>query len=174
MHKSRRKEITDPLIRIYDGLADNFQMVTTLFFASPIIALMILYILDFTFVTKFILFVLFLSILALLYSLHILVWIMKRDTGTEEMQTIADSITEGSEGYFRAQYGTIFKLSFVFAMMIVILYWMKSPEENQHIARIINLKVYAVLTGLSFMFGALCSAFSGYAGMWVSVRANLR
>ena len=24
------------------------------------------------------------------------------------------------------------------------------------------------------MFGAMCSAFSGYVGMWVSVRANLR
>lgn len=27
---------------------------------------------------------------------------------------------------------------------------------------------------MSFAFGALCSAFSGYAGMWVSVRANVR
>lgn len=32
----------------------------------------------------------------------------------------------------------------------------------------------ALFSGFSFMFGALCSAFSGYAGMWVSVRANTR
>lgn len=173
--KTKRKEITDPLMRFYDGLSDsNLQMLTTIFFASPLLALMVLYILDLSFVTKFVMFVLLLSILSLIYALYILVWLMKKDTGTEEMQTIADSITEGSEGYFRAQYGTIFKLSFVFALLIVVLYWTKSPEENQHIAKIINLRVNAILAGLSFMFGALCSAFSGYAGMWVSVRANLR
>merc|ERR1719409_572477 len=32
----------------------------------------------------------------------------------------------------------------------------------------------ATITALTFLIGALCSAFSGYAGMWVSVRANVR
>lgn len=27
---------------------------------------------------------------------------------------------------------------------------------------------------LSFLFGALCSGFAGYAGMWVSIRTNSR
>jgi len=30
------------------------------------------------------------------------------------------------------------------------------------------------MTSLSFMLGAVCSAIAGYAGIWVSVRANLR
>ena len=32
----------------------------------------------------------------------------------------------------------------------------------------------AVITSLSFLIGANCSALSGYAGIWVSVRANVR
>lgn len=32
----------------------------------------------------------------------------------------------------------------------------------------------ALVTSVSFLIGAMCSAISGYAGIWVSVRANLR
>ena len=32
----------------------------------------------------------------------------------------------------------------------------------------------AVITSCSFLIGACCSAISGYSGIWVSVRANLR
>jgi H+-translocating diphosphatase len=32
----------------------------------------------------------------------------------------------------------------------------------------------AFVTSLSFLIGANCSALSGYAGIWVSVRANVR
>jgi H+-translocating diphosphatase len=32
----------------------------------------------------------------------------------------------------------------------------------------------ALITSISFLIGANCSALSGYAGIWVSVRANVR
>lgn len=32
----------------------------------------------------------------------------------------------------------------------------------------------ALITSISFLVGANCSALSGYAGIWVSVRANVR
>ncbi|EGR28715.1 vacuolar-type h+-translocating inorganic pyrophosphatase, putative [Ichthyophthirius multifiliis] len=102
---------------------------------------------------------------------------MKRRTGSEEMQLMAKYIQEGSEGFFTAQYGTIFKLSFVFCIMIMLVYYFREPlvikVGEKEILTISNLTM-SIFSGISFCLGSLCSAFSGYAGMWVSVRANLR
>ena len=90
---------------------------------------------------------------------------------------MAKYIQEGSEGFFAAQYGTIFKLSFVFCMLIMLVYYLREPL----VLKIANKPVFTIssatmciFSGISFALGSLCSAFSGYAGMWVSVRANLR
>jgi Na+/H+-translocating membrane pyrophosphatase len=32
----------------------------------------------------------------------------------------------------------------------------------------------AFITSISFLLGSVCSAIAGYAGIWVSVRANVR
>lgn len=39
--------------------------------------------------------------MALIYAFYIFIWIMRKDTGTENMKDIADCIVEGSEGFFR-------------------------------------------------------------------------
>jgi H(+)-translocating pyrophosphatase len=41
---------------------------------------------------------------------------------------------------------------------------------NEHVSYIL----IAFFVSISFMIGAFCSALSGYSGMWVSVRANVR
>ncbi len=41
-------------------------------------------------------------------SMYILGWILDKDIGPRSMQEIADTIKEGSEGFFKTQYGTIF------------------------------------------------------------------
>jgi H(+)-translocating pyrophosphatase len=172
--REKRGEITDKLIHFYDNLSEGeIKLFTILFFTSPLILIVLLNLAGIHYVTKFILVVLWISILALIYAAHILIWIMKRETGTPEMNAIANSINEGAEGFFRAQYGTIFKLSFVFAVAIMVLYYTKQTE-NDPISQIISNSWMALFSGMSFMFGAFASASSGYAGMWVSVRSNIR
>ncbi len=110
---------------------------------------------------------------ALLYALWILGDLLRREQGSPEMQKIARYILEGAEGFFVAQYGTIFKLSFVFCIGIIVLYYTRPlPPPLQAIS--ISGTVIAFFSGFCFLYGAVCSAFSGYAGMWVSVRANVR
>ena len=70
------------------------------------------------------------SLLAMVYSVWILIWIMKKDSGTPEMLKISKYITDGSEGFFKAQYTTIFKLSFVFCFIIMIIYYTRTPPAN--------------------------------------------
>ena len=58
---------------------------------------------------------LMISIWFIVISMWMLVWILKKDVGDEEMLEIANPIKEGSEGFFITQYGTIFRLAFIFS-----------------------------------------------------------
>ena len=91
------------------------------------------------------------------------------------MQDISDPIKEGSEGFFITQYGTIFKLALLCSFLLFLVYLQRSPamgESKLHLY--LGTTSMALITSISFLLGANCSALSGYAGIWVSVRANVR
>ena len=90
------------------------------------------------------------------------------------MQEIADPIREGSEGFFMTQYGTIFKLAGLCSIAIFFIYAMRDPVPGSPLNAYFSTTGMAFITMCSFLIGATCSAVSGYAGIWVSVRANLR
>jgi Na+/H+-translocating membrane pyrophosphatase len=90
------------------------------------------------------------------------------------MQEIADTIREGSEGFFMTQYGTIFKLAFLTAIGLFFIYAIRDPVPGSSLNVYFTTTGMAIITMLSFLIGAACSAIAGYAGIWVSVRANIR
>eukprot|EP00357_Protocruzia_adherens_P016993 CAMPEP_0114996150 /NCGR_PEP_ID=MMETSP0216-20121206/14142_1 /TAXON_ID=223996 /ORGANISM="Protocruzia adherens, Strain Boccale" /LENGTH=717 /DNA_ID=CAMNT_0002360305 /DNA_START=601 /DNA_END=2754 /DNA_ORIENTATION=+ len=93
------------------------------------------------------------------------------------MRQVSEPILEGSEGFFLAQYGTIVKLTFMSSLALFALYMLRSDDNTSNPASLSKLfsKYFLAFTvALSFIIGAVCSAISGYAGMWVSVRANVR
>lgn len=100
-------------------------------------------------------------------------WVLAKDEGTPEMQDVSDAIREGAEGYFGTQYGTIGRLSGILCLSIFVVYLFRGETPEQRDAGISRFSL-AVFTALSFLLGAGCSAAAGYAGMWVSVRANVR
>lgn len=107
-------------------------------------------------------------------SMHMLGWILDKDIGPRSMQEIAETIKEGSEGFFMTQYTTIFKFAFGTAIGLFFIYNMRDPVPGSDLNIYFSTFSMAIITAFSFLLGACCSAISGYAGIWVSVRANLR
>ena len=92
--------------------------------------------------------------LGVLYGLIQTAALMKASTGNDKMREIAAAIQEGASAYLRRQYMTIGMVG------IVIL-----------IAAYFLIGVYAAI---GFVIGAVLSGLAGFAGMLISVRANVR
>src|SRR5207248_7578469 len=72
------------------------------------------------------------------------------------------------------QYTTIAYLAVVTAVLVGVLLAI-IPQSNAGIdPSKVSQTLLGVLTGVAFLLGAACSAVSGYIGMYVAVRTNLR
>jgi K(+)-stimulated pyrophosphate-energized sodium pump len=99
-------------------------------------------------------FALLCAIAAILYGVFSSKWILGKSTGSEKMQQIAAAIQEGASAYLNRQYTTIGIVGAI--LFVVILVTLKWP------------------TAVGFAIGAILSGLTGYIGMNVSVRANVR
>jgi K(+)-stimulated pyrophosphate-energized sodium pump len=97
------------------------------------------------------------------FALWLTLNVLRRDSGSSEMQDIAAMIFEGANAFMYRQYRTIAMLSVVTAVVVgaIVGYFDES------------LKI-GVYTGMAFMVGASASALSGFIGMYVAVRSNVR
>eukprot|EP00917_Polyrhabdina_sp_WS-2016_P010403 GHVP01022958.1.p1 GENE.GHVP01022958.1~~GHVP01022958.1.p1 ORF type:complete len:850 (+),score=148.74 GHVP01022958.1:1495-4044(+) len=121
-------------------------------------------------VTSYLCLVFCVSFGAVAFAFWLLAWILAADCGTQKMKTVAEAIKQGSEGFFVVQYGAIFRLSLVASILLFFLYFFRDTVETTGLP---SWKM-ALMTSMCFLSGAACSALSGYSGMWVSVRANVR
>ncbi len=88
------------------------------------------------------------------YGLFLAKWILKRPAGDEKMQSIAAAIQEGANAYLGRQTRT---LSYVAIVLALVIWW-----------------GLGLVSAVGFVVGAVFSAFAGYVGMTVSVKANVR
>lgn len=151
----------------------TFKLDYIIYFTPPILTLISFFIFNAKIIVTFV-FVLSFSISMMVYSLKILKRIMEKDTGNERMVEISDAIKEGSEGFFKVQYGTIFKLSILFGILLFVFYMGRNLSHDEISEGKYGGYITAFFVVFTFFTGAFCSAFAGYSGMWVSVRANIR
>jgi K(+)-stimulated pyrophosphate-energized sodium pump len=112
------------------------------------------------------------STFGLLFAAYLARWVLRRPMGSEAMQRISNAIKEGAEAFLRRQNRTIMVFAVVFAAILFAGYgFIRSHQSFDPVGSSLALATWITV---SFLFGALCSVFAGYVGMWVSIRSNIR
>lgn len=96
------------------------------------------------------------AVLAIIYGIVLIDMVLKLPAGNEKMQEIAKAIQEGAKAYLNRQYKTVSVVAVILFIIIGIV-----PSLGW-------------TTAIAFIIGAFLSALTGYIGMNVSVRANVR
>ena len=94
--------------------------------------------------------------MGVIYAVMTAMWVSKQDAGSAKMQEISNAVKEGAYAFLAREYKTV-------AMVAVVLVIA--------IAAIPQLGMWAAI---GFIIGTVGSAFAGFVGMWVTVRANVR
>jgi len=94
------------------------------------------------------------SIFTIAFVIYLAQGISKNASGSDRMIEITKAIQQGAVSYLKRQYKTIALVSII----LFLILWF----------------VFDLKTGLAFLIGAVFSALSGFIGMMVSTRANLK
>ncbi|NIO44233.1 MAG: sodium-translocating pyrophosphatase [Candidatus Aenigmarchaeota archaeon] len=94
------------------------------------------------------------GLISIIVAVYFYIYVSKQKVGTSKMKEISDAIKEGAIAFLKRQYTTLI----VFVIILtVILYFFIGPE-----------------TSIAYVIGSLCSAFAGFLGMDIALKANVR
>lgn len=113
---------------------------------------------------EFVLFILLIGLLSLVVAKFIADNVTKAQTGNAKMQEIAAAIHEGAMAFLTREYKAMGW--FILVMGAVIFFFLDHPKTAA-----INEGPW---TALTFVLGALASIASGYVGMKIATKANVR
>jgi len=113
------------------------------------------------------------GIVTVIFAVWLAINVMRRPTGTPKMKEIGDMIFEGAWAFLKRQYSTIAIYSVIVAIVIGVIVGLLPPEEALQKAGYDAISI-GWHTSLAFLVGAICSGISGFIGMYVAVKSNVR
>jgi K(+)-stimulated pyrophosphate-energized sodium pump len=111
--------------------------------------------------------ILVISLVALAFAYYLVREVLAAPEGSAKMREIARSIQIGANAYLSRQFRTV--AVFMAVLTVLLFFALPVPENAAH-------GEFALRFGRSvaFILGAAFSAITGYTGMWLAVRANVR
>ena len=100
------------------------------------------------------------AVLALGLALFLRRDVLAASQGTAKMQEIAKAVQEGAAAYLQRQFKT---LIYFVILIFGILFFLPAADAGVRVGR-----------SIFFLVGAGLSAFTGFSGMWLAVRGNVR
>ena len=101
------------------------------------------------------------SVIGLIFALYQRSFVLAQDEGSARMQQIAAAIQRGAQAFLSREYRAVAILVIIVTVALVIL--SSVPGSGM-----------SIYTAVAFVLGALASGLSGYIGMYIAVRANVR
>ncbi len=100
------------------------------------------------------------ALLALVVAGFLVRQVLSASPGTPKMQEIAAAVQEGASAYLNRQFKT---LSIFAVIVFFVLFVLPAETTSERIGR-----------SIFFVIGAVFSGVTGYMGMWLAVRGNVR
>ncbi len=100
------------------------------------------------------------ALAALGFAAYLVKEVLSADEGTDRMKEIAGAVQEGAAAYLQRQFKTL-------AVFVVLVFFLLFLLPADTTAEKIGRSVF-------FVVGAVFSATTGYMGMWLAVRGNVR
>jgi K(+)-stimulated pyrophosphate-energized sodium pump len=111
------------------------------------------------------------ALLALAVGLLLTQGVLRRDEGSPAMVEIARAIQEGAVAYLRRQMRTI---GYILVPLIVIVFFTAVAVERPDGTQALSFGEAGLFRTLTFLAGALLSGLTGFIGMSLAVRGNVR
>jgi K(+)-stimulated pyrophosphate-energized sodium pump len=111
------------------------------------------------------------GLIGILSGLALMRGVLKADQGTPKMKEIAKAIQEGAEAFLKRQ----FKVIVIIVVPLAVLIFFTATKVNRPNGTVAFSFVDAgLLRVVCFLFGAAFSGLTGFIGMSVAVRGNVR
>jgi K(+)-stimulated pyrophosphate-energized sodium pump len=111
------------------------------------------------------------GLITIIFAIMLARNVLRSDAGTPKMKEIGDMIFEGAWAFLKRQYSTIGILALVVAVIIGVLVALLGGQKG-----IEGVTAFGIgwRTAVAFLVGAICSGVSGFVGMYIAVKSNVR